>query len=232
LRLLPPPEAARPGGYDFARDAYFKGIGAVGSVSGRLARIEPPPSPPGFSLRLAAAVDRARNVLTAEIARTIGGSAGAVSAALITGKRGLIDEHTNDILRAAGIYHIVSISGLHMVLAAGVFFWLTRALLALSPHLAQTWPIKKLAALAGMAGATGYCIFSGSDVATERSLIMILGHAGRHPVRPSCPEPAQPRALGTNRAGARARDAPRSQLADVLRGSCGVDRTCGMAAPS
>jgi competence protein ComEC len=174
LRLLPPPEAARPGGYDFARDAYFKGIGAVGSVSGRLARIEPPPSPPGFSLRLAAAVDRARNVLTAEIARTIGGSAGAVSAALITGKRGLIDEHTNDILRAAGIYHIVSISGLHMVLAAGVFFWLTRALLALSPHLAQTWPIKKLAALAGMAGATGYCIFSGSDVATERSLIMIL----------------------------------------------------------
>jgi competence protein ComEC len=27
-RLLPPPEAARPGGYDFARDAYFRGIDA------------------------------------------------------------------------------------------------------------------------------------------------------------------------------------------------------------
>jgi competence protein ComEC len=37
-RLLPPPEAARPGGYDFARDPYFRGLGAVGSVSGRLRR--------------------------------------------------------------------------------------------------------------------------------------------------------------------------------------------------
>ncbi|MET0369634.1 MAG: DUF4131 domain-containing protein, partial [Methylobacterium sp.] len=35
-RLLPPPEAARPGGYDFARDAYFQGIGAVGSLIGAI----------------------------------------------------------------------------------------------------------------------------------------------------------------------------------------------------
>jgi competence protein ComEC len=61
-----------------------------------------------------------------------------------------------------------------MVLAAGVFFWVTRALLALSPSLALHWPIKKIAAVAGMLGATAYCVFSGSDVATERSLFMIL----------------------------------------------------------
>jgi hypothetical protein len=56
----------------------------------------------------AAEVDRARNALTRRIAEAIGGQAGAVGAALVTGKRGLIDEDTNDILRAAGIYHIVS----------------------------------------------------------------------------------------------------------------------------
>ena len=60
-----------------------------------------------------------------------GGQAGAVAAALVTGKRGLIGPATNDALRAAGIYHVVSISGLHMVLAAGVVFWLVRAALAL-----------------------------------------------------------------------------------------------------
>ncbi|WP_375460684.1 ComEC/Rec2 family competence protein [uncultured Enterovirga sp.] len=174
VRLLPPPEAARPGGYDFARDAYFRGIGAVGSASGRLVRIEPPPFAPDLSLRSAALIDRARNALTARIVEAIGGQAGAVSAALVTGKRGLIDERTNDILRAAGIYHVVSISGLHMVLAAGLFFAATRALLALSPALALGWPIKKIAAIVGMAGATAYCIFSGSEVATERSLVMIL----------------------------------------------------------
>ena len=117
-RLLPPPEAARPGGYDFARDAYFRGIGAVGSLTGRVA-VKPPPVPPDLALRLAAAVDAARNDLTRRIAEAIGGQAGAVAAALVTGKRGLIDEETNEALRAAGIYHIVSISGLHMVLAAG-----------------------------------------------------------------------------------------------------------------
>ena len=61
-----------------------------------------------------------------------------------------------------------------MVLAAGTFFWLVRALLALAPSLALLWPIKKIAAVAAMIGATVYCVFSGSDVATERSLIMTL----------------------------------------------------------
>lgn len=171
-RLLPPPEAARPGGYDFARDAYFRGLSAVGSISGKVTKVAL--DEPGLSLRLAAGVDRARNALTDRIARSIGGQAGAVAAALVTGKRGLIDETTNDVLRAAGIYHVVSISGLHMVLAAGVFFALTRGLLALSPALALGWPIKKIAAVVGMAAAGAYCVFSGAEVATERSLVMIL----------------------------------------------------------
>ena len=172
-RLLPPPKPVRPGGYDFARDAYFRGIGAVGSLLGPV-RIAPEEREAGWDLKLAATVDEARNVLTQRIAEAVGGPAGGVAAALITGKRGLIEEETNDVLRAAGIYHIVSISGLHMVLAAGSFFWLTRAILALAPAAALLWPVKKVAALAAMAGAVAYCVFSGSEVATERSLIMTL----------------------------------------------------------
>jgi competence protein ComEC len=172
-RFLPLPEAARPGGYDFARDAYFNGIGAVGSLSGKI-EVRAPPAPPALNLAVTAAIDRARNALTRLIADVIGGQAGAVAAALVTGKRGLITEDTNQVLRGAGIYHIVSISGLHMVLAAGTFFWLARALLALSTHAALRWPVKKIAALVAMAGATAYCVFSGAEVATERSLIMIL----------------------------------------------------------
>ncbi|MGE7415323.1 ComEC/Rec2 family competence protein [Methylobacterium tarhaniae] len=172
-RLLPPPEPARPGGYDFARDAYFRGIGAVGSLLGQ-ATVKPPPEPAPLALRLAAGLDEARNALTRRIAASNGGQAGAVAAALVTGKRGLIDQDTNDALRAAGIYHVVSISGLHMVLAAGVVFWLARALLALVPGLALAWPIKKIAAALAMVGVTGYCAFSGWDLAAERSLVMTL----------------------------------------------------------
>jgi competence protein ComEC len=172
-RLLPPPEAARPGGYDFARDAYFQGIGAVGSLLGAI-RIETPSVAPPLRLRLAAMLDEARNALTRRIAQAEGGQAGAVAAALVTGKRGLIGPATNDALRAAGIYHVVSISGLHMVLAAGVVFWLVRAALALIPHCALVWPIKKIAAGFAMIGVTAYCAFSGWDIAAERSLIMTL----------------------------------------------------------
>ncbi|KAB1076055.1 ComEC/Rec2 family competence protein [Methylobacterium planeticum] len=172
-RLLPPPEAARPGGYDFARDAFFRGIGAVGSLTGKI-EVRPPPGPIPLSLRLAAAIDDARNGLTRRITDANGGQAGAVAAALVTGKRGLIAQETNDILRAAGIYHVVSISGLHMVLAAGVVFWLLRALLALLPSFALHLPIKKLAAGVAMIGVTAYCAFSGWDIAAERSLIMTL----------------------------------------------------------
>lgn len=172
-RLLPPPGPARPGGYDFGRDAFFRGLGAVGTIPGKIS-LAPPPWPAPVELRLRAALDQARNALTQRIAGIGGGQAGAMAAALVTGKRGLITEATNIDLRAAGIYHIVSISGLHMVLAAGTIFWLVRALLALSPTLALHWPIKKLAALAAMLGAIGYCIFSGAEVATVRSLIMTL----------------------------------------------------------
>ncbi|MFN3674143.1 MAG: ComEC/Rec2 family competence protein, partial [Bosea sp. (in: a-proteobacteria)] len=172
-RLLPPPGPARPGGYDFRRDAFFKGIGAVGSIPGRIVQTPNPPPLPE-DLAVAVAIDRARNALTERIAEAGGGQAGAMAAALVTGKRGRITEATNNDLRAAGIFHIVSISGLHMVLAAGTIFWLLRAVLALSQMLALRWPIKKIAALAAMLGATAYCVFSGAEVATVRSLIMTL----------------------------------------------------------
>ena len=119
-------------------------------------------------------IDRARNDLTRRIVATIGGDDGAVAAALVTGKRGFISEEANDALRGAGIYHVVSISGLHMVLAAGLFMWTLRAFLCLFPTIALNGPVKKISAVFAMLGATAYCIFAGSEVATERSLIMIL----------------------------------------------------------
>lgn len=172
-RLSPPSEAAMPGGYDFRRDAYFRQIGANGFAIGSINVVEAKP-PPDLWFTLNATIDHWRNLFTDRIARRIGGESGALSAALITGKRGLISDETNDDLRASGLYHIVSISGLHMVLAAGIFFWIARAGLAAIPSLTLRWPIKKIAALFAMAGASFYCIFSGNEVATERSLIMTL----------------------------------------------------------
>ena len=180
MRLLPPARASEPGGYDFGRDAFFAGIGAVGSVMGPVEKIADLDM--GFAARLMAMVDRGRNALTDRIVDVVGAGLapgdGAVAASLVTGKRGLIPEDANIALRGAGIYHVVSISGVHMVLAAGLFLWIARALLTLIPGFALTRPIKSWAALVAICGATSYCIFSGSEVATERSLVMTLTMLG------------------------------------------------------
>lgn len=115
-RLLPPPGPARAGGYDFGRDAFFRGIGAVGSISGKIA-LAAPPYPLPARLAIDVTIDRARNALTKRIAEVGGGQGGAVAAALVTGKRGLITEATNNDLRAAGIYHIVTFSPIMAITA-------------------------------------------------------------------------------------------------------------------
>lgn len=172
-RLLPPPEASRPGGYAFNREAYFQQIGAIGSLSGAIS-LAPPPAPIPWDVWGIAAVDRARNALTERIIAVIGGAPGAVAASLVTGKRGMIPDAVNDDLRGAGIYHVVSISGLHMVLAAGMAFWIVRALLALLLRLALSHDIRKVAALCAMVAGVAYNVFAGSEIATQRSLIMTM----------------------------------------------------------
>ena len=61
-----------------------------------------------------------------------------------------------------------------MTLVAGIFFVVTRRLLALSPTLALRYPIKKWAAFVAMAGSVLYDIATGSRVGTERALFMTL----------------------------------------------------------
>jgi competence protein ComEC len=170
-RLLPPSRAALPGGYDFARDAYFQGIGAVGSTLGAVVRAAPPADAP-LALRVGAAIDHARNALAVRVATIIGGDEGAIAAAMVTGKRDFLSSDAKDLIRQAGIFHIITISGMQMTLVAGIFFWTTRRLLALSPTLALGWPIKKWAAAIAMLGATAYDLCTGSRVGSERALIM------------------------------------------------------------
>jgi competence protein ComEC len=172
-RLWPPPCAVLPGGYDFSRDAYFEGVGAVGSALGAIS-VLPPPNEVPWRQRFFASIDRARNRLAVRVDTIIGGDEGAIAAAMVTGKRDFLSNDDKDLIREAGIFHIITISGLQMTLVAGIFFVLARRLLALSPTLALNYPIKKWAAGVAMLGSLLYDIATGSRVGTERALIMTL----------------------------------------------------------
>ncbi len=172
-RLLPPAHASLPGGYDFARDAWFARIGAVGNVLGRV-EVVTPPHPPGFLLSMMTAIDRGRNALARRVDRIVGGDAGAIAAAMVTGKRGFLTEDAREIIREAGIFHIITISGVQMTLVAGIFFIGLRRLLAASATLAMRFPIKKWAAAAAILAAIFYDVLTGSRVGTERALVMTV----------------------------------------------------------
>ena len=170
-RLNPPLAPLRPGGYDFARDLYFQGIGAVGFVTGVI-RTEQPPAPAGLRLRAASAIEGIRDAIDQRIRRAIAGDAGAIASALITGKRDAISVPVNDAMYVSSLAHVLSISGYHMAVVAGVVFFVVRALLALWPMVATRHAIKKWAAIAALVAATSYLILSGAEVATRRAFIM------------------------------------------------------------
>ncbi len=172
-RLLPPSRASLPGGYDFAKDAWFAGLGAVGNALGRI-EVAAPPAPPGLHLEAMMALDRGRNALARRIDSIVGGDAGAIAAAMVTGKRDRLSDAAKEVIREAGIFHIITISGVQMTLVAAIFFVGFRRLLALSPTLALRYPIKKWSAALAMAGAVFYDIATGSRVGTERALFMTL----------------------------------------------------------
>jgi competence protein ComEC len=170
-RLQPPLAPLRPGSYDFGRDMYFQGIGASGFVTGAIKTVESPVSG-GLSLRYAALMQGLRDAIDDRIRTVLDGDKRAIATALLTGRRDAITTPVNDAMFISGLGHVLSISGYHMAVVAGVVFFTVRALLALFPALTVGFPIKKWAAAAALAAALFYLLLSGNDVATQRSFFM------------------------------------------------------------
>ncbi|ULK98194.1 ComEC/Rec2 family competence protein [Bradyrhizobium sp. I71] len=170
-RLLPPISPVRPGSYDFSRDMFFQGIGASGFVMGAITAA-PPPDAVGSRLRYAAFMQGLRDAIDARIRATLEGDNRAIATALLTGRRDAITAPVNDAMFVSGLGHVLSISGYHMAVVAGVVFFAVRALLALIPGLAAGFAIKKWSAAAAMVAAAFYLLLSGAEVATQRSFFM------------------------------------------------------------
>ncbi|WP_035656517.1 ComEC/Rec2 family competence protein, partial [Bradyrhizobium sp. STM 3809] len=170
-RLLPPLAPVRPGSYDFSRDMFFQGIGASGFVMGSISTVAPPQAA-GLGLRYAAAMQGLRDTIDARIRARLDGDERAIATALLTGRRDAITPDVNDAMFISGLGHVLSISGYHMAVVAGVVFFAVRALLALIPGLTVSHPIKKWAAAAALVAAAFYLLLSGAEVATQRSFFM------------------------------------------------------------
>jgi competence protein ComEC len=113
-----------------------------------------------------------RDAIDARIRNVLDGDKRAIATALLTGRRDAISEPVNDAMFISGLGHVLSISGYHMAVVAGVVFFAIRALLALVPALTVSFPIKKWSAAGALLAAAFYLLLSGAEVATQRSFFM------------------------------------------------------------
>lgn len=165
-RLMPPAPPMLPGGYDFARAAWFGGIAATGSVLGPVTLVRPAADGMGLG--------RAQRALSQHVRAHLDGSPGALAAAFASGDRGAIAPADEDAMRNAGLTHLLSISGLHVSAVIAAVYFLSLRLFALWPWLVLRVRVPILAAGTGALAGIGYTLLTGAEVPTVRSCIGAL----------------------------------------------------------
>ena len=161
-RLTPPMPMALPGGYDFSRDAWFRGIGATGTALGDITILSP---------AKATGIDQLRRRLDAHVRSRLPEREGGIATALASGDQGSVLEADAEAMRRSGLTHLLSVSGLHIAAAVGFFYFLTLRLLALVPALALRFNLVALGFAVGAAAGIAYTVLTGMQVPTVRSCI-------------------------------------------------------------
>jgi competence protein ComEC len=178
-RLMPPAPPMLPGGYNFARTAWFEGIAATGGALGPVEVVN--------AGRQTGWVKRLQRRLSAHVQASIDGSAGGIAAAFASGDRGRIGVEDEDAMRDAGLTHLLSVSGLHVSAVIAGFYFLAMRLFALWPWLALRVRLPIFAAGTGAAAGIAYTLLTGAQVPTVRScagalLVLLAMTLGREPL--------------------------------------------------
>ncbi|MGI8944251.1 MAG: ComEC/Rec2 family competence protein [Qipengyuania sp.] len=178
-RLMPPAAPILPGGYDFARTAWFDGLVATGTLIGEIEVLE--------TASRDDLVAKAQRSLSAHVRSRLSGSEGSIAATLASGDRGAITEDDEAAMRDAGLTHLLSISGLHVSAVIAAAYMLALKLLALWPWLTLRVRLPLVAAAIAALAGISYTLLTGAQVPTVRScvgavLVLLALALGREPL--------------------------------------------------
>ncbi|SMC29243.1 competence protein ComEC [Andreprevotia lacus DSM 23236] len=153
-----------PGGFDLEAWLLQQDIGATATVqSGSLQ--------PGFAWQ--ASINRAREVLRGRILAALPQAPyRGVIVALTVGDQGGIPNEQWQRYAATGITHLISISGLHITLLAGLVAALVRWGWRRNP-VAARFGAPRAALIAGVITALVYSLLAGMSAPTQRTLLML-----------------------------------------------------------
>ncbi|WP_426196333.1 DNA internalization-related competence protein ComEC/Rec2 [Massilia sp. DWR3-1-1] len=174
VRLQRPHGSANPHGFDYEVWLLEQGLRATGYVradSGNR-RLD------AFVATPSNLVGHGRAVLRARIERALAGRPYAgVIVALVVGDQRAIEQDDWQVFSRTGVSHLISISGLHITMVAGMVAMLASALWRRSfftrAQLPLLLPAQKVAALAGTASALLYVLLAGFGVPAQRTLYML-----------------------------------------------------------
>jgi competence protein ComEC len=172
--LNAPGGPAAPGAFDFRRQSFFEDRGAVGFGFGRLKILKEPEDTRfgGVGIAIADWIGATRSAIAMRIRTQLPDASGATAIALTVGDQTALRAADLNAMRDSGLAHLLSISGLHIAIAAGLFFFGLRFALAFVPWIALRYPVKKWAAALAILTAALYAGLAGWTPPTQRSLVM------------------------------------------------------------
>lgn len=170
VRLKQPHGTYNPHGFDFEAWALERNIRATGYIrkDPANARLS------GFVMRPTYWVERVRESVREHFQAVLGSAPYAgVLRALAIGDESAIADSDWEVFRRTGVVHLVSISGLHVTMVAGLAFTLVAAGWRRIEKLALWYPARKAAALAALLVAGAYALLAGFAVPTQRTFYML-----------------------------------------------------------
>jgi competence protein ComEC len=172
--LSAPAGPAEPGAFNFRRQAFFNDLGATGFGYGRLKILKEPEGSrfSGVASTIADRIHATRAAIAQRIRGQLPEATGAIAIALTVGDQTALRAADLNAMRDSGLAHLLSISGLHIAIAAGLFFFGLRFALAFVPWIALRYPVKKWAAALAIVAAVLYAGLAGWTPPTQRSLLM------------------------------------------------------------
>ena len=174
VRLKRPHSTYNPHGFDFEAWALAENMRATVTIHSKSGYKKLS----NFVWRPSYLVEHLREKVGNNISETLANKPYAgVIRALVVGDDSQISQENWNVYLRTGVNHLMSISGLHITMLAGLAFAIAAFIWRRFPSMVMRMPTRKAATIAGLIVAVLYALLAGMSVPTQRTLYMLASFA-------------------------------------------------------